>query len=102
MTTLNIVNKSPFEKHTLEQCLSRVGEGDSVLLIEDATVAAVDNTRYADKLKSSAEQIKLYVLQPDLQARGLGESNLVPGLNTVDYTGFVSLVTEHDRVHSWL
>ncbi|MBX2883386.1 MAG: sulfurtransferase complex subunit TusB [Granulosicoccus sp.] len=102
MTTLNIVNKSPFEKHTLEQCLSRIGDGDSVLLIEDAAVAAVNGTSYTDKLKAQAESVKLYVLQPDLDARGMADSMLVPGFNAVDYTGFVALVTEHDRVHSWL
>lgn len=102
MTTLNIINKSPFEKRTLEQCLSRIGEGDSVLLIEDAVVAAVSGTLFSDQLKNSAKTNPLYVLEPDLQARGLAESGLVSGFNTVDYTKFVSLVTEHDRVHSWL
>jgi len=102
MTTLNIINKSPFEKRTLEQCLPRLGAGDSVLLIEDAAVAAVDNTSVAPQLNAAADTIKLYVLKPDLEARGLGASTLVTGFSTVDYSGFVELVTTHDRVHSWL
>ena len=102
MSTLNIINKSPFEKRTLEQCLPRIGEGDSILLIEDACVAAVSGTSIEEQLKQTSEQVKLYVLQPDLAARGLAESNLIDRISTVDYAGFVDLVSNHDRVHSWL
>ncbi len=102
MPTLNIINKSPFEKRTLEQCLPRIGEGDSILLIEDACVAAVSGTAIEEDLKRTSEQVKLFVLQPDLAARGLAESNLLDAISTVDYAGFVELVSTHDRVHSWL
>lgn len=102
MSTLNIINKSPFEKRTLEQCLPRLGKGDAVLLIEDASVAAIDGNTYADALKEVASELSIYVLQPDLDARGLGEKTLVGGLQSVDYEGFVDLAAEHARVHSWL
>jgi len=102
MSTLNIINKSPFEKRSLEQSLLRLGAGDSVLLIEDASVAAVDGNAWADQLLDAAKTIQLYVLQPDLDARGFSGSSLVAGFKTVDYSGFVELVTGHDRVHSWL
>ncbi len=102
MSTLNIVNKSPFEKRTLEQCLKRIGEGDSVLLIEDASITALANTAYADQLLDAAKQSQFYVLQPDLQARGFGSAGLLDSMTLVDYDGFVELVATHDRVHSWL
>ncbi len=102
MSTLNIVNKSPFEKRTLEQCLKRVGDGDSVLLIEDASICAVAGTAYQDQLNATAELTKLYVLQPDLDARGFTDAKLLEPVQCVDYTGFVELVAQHDRVHSWL
>ena len=102
MSTLNIVNKSPFEKRTLEQCLKRIGEGDSVLLIEDASISALSNTAYAEQLLSASKQSTLYVLQPDLQARGFGDASLLDSMSLVDYEGFVDLVVTHDRVHSWL
>ncbi len=102
MSTLNIVNKSPFEKRTLDQCLSRIAAGDAVLLIEDAVVVAAAGTSYETELKSASASHKLYVLSPDLEARGLAERSLVDGFSCVDYKGFVALVTEHDRVHSWL
>lgn len=102
MPTLNIVNKSPFEKHSLEQCLSRIITGSSVLLIEDAVVAAVAGNDYAERLSAAAKSMTLYVLQPDLGARGFSDATLVPEFKTVDYAGFVDLVTRHERVHSWL
>lgn len=102
MSTLNVINKSPYEKHTLEQCLSRIADGDSVLLIEDATVAALNNTSVADSLKAAGGKHKLYVLAPDLAVRGLEDKPLVDGMSTIDFKGFVELVTTHDRVHSWL
>jgi len=102
MTTLNIINKSPFEKQSLQQCLPRIGDGDSILLIEDACVAAVAGTAFENELRHAAKSVTLYVLTPDLAARGFAESKLVEELSTVDYDGFVELVTTHDRVHSWL
>jgi tRNA 2-thiouridine synthesizing protein B len=102
MSTLNIVNKSPFEKRSLDQCLSRIGEGDAVLLIEDAVVVALAGTSFESDLKAASADKRLYVLTPDLEARGLAGREMVDGFDAVDYKGFVSLVTEHDRVHSWL
>lgn len=102
MSTLNIVNKSPFEKRSLDQCLSRTGSGDALLLIEDAAVAAVNGTACEQSLLDAGAEIKMYVLQPDLAARGFADNKLVDGFTAVDYKGFVALVAEHDRVHSWL
>jgi len=102
MNTLNIINKSPFEKRTLEQCVRRIGTNDSILLIEDATVAAISNTACETLLGEAKAANKVFVLQPDLQARGLSDAALSDGVETVDYAGFVELVVGHDRVHSWL
>lgn len=102
MATLNVINKSPFEKRTLEQCLSRIATGSSVLLIEDAVCVAVQGTAFSKLLSEAADSQAFYVLQPDLAARGFDGSALLPGMTAVDYTGFVKLVTEHERVHSWL
>ena len=101
MATLNIINKSPFEKHTLSQCLSRVAPGGAILLIEDAVCAAVPGSAFADQLSNAATEQKLYVLQPDLAARGFADVSLPDSIKQVDYKGFVDLVTEYDLVHSW-
>jgi len=102
MSTLHTVNKSPFEKNSMEQCLQRAVDGSSLLLIEDAVAAAVANTAHSDRLVTESKRLNLYVLQPDLEARGFADATLVEGITKVDYQGFVELTTTHQRVHSWL
>lgn len=81
--------------------MARIAAGDSVLLIEDATVVAVGDTSWREQLKAACQTTKWFVLQPDLLARGMDGKQLIEGFTAVDYEGFVDLVTEHDRVHSW-
>jgi tRNA 2-thiouridine synthesizing protein B len=99
---LHIVNKSPFERNTLDSCVRLAGDGASLLLIEDGVYGAVNGNATAQDLKNKLGNIKLYVLGPDLKARGMAEDQLIDGVSVVDYGGFVDLVTEHDKVQSWL
>ena len=102
MATLHTVNKSPFERNTLDACLRLAKAGSSVLFFEDGVYAALANTQVADKVRDAGMQLKLYVLGPDLAARGLADAPLVEGIDVVDYDGFVDLTSEYDRVQAWL
>jgi len=97
---LNIVNKSPLERSSLESCL-RVARGGALLLIEDAVYAACRGHASARAIVEAMQRMKVYVLQPDLEARGV-DGLVVDGVTAVDYGGFVDLVVEHSRTHSWL
>jgi tRNA 2-thiouridine synthesizing protein B len=99
---LHTVNKSPFERDALTACLSMAKKGSSVLLIEDGVYAAMKGTRFEDQVSRSMAEVKLYVLGPDLKARGLAAERIIDGIQVVDYGGFVDLTTEHDTVQSWL
>ena len=99
---LHTVNKSPFASATLTQCLGHLTDGAAVLLIEDAVVGATEGTASGALLAKCLKTHPVYVLRPDLMARGIGEGRLVKGVQCVDYAGFVTLVTEHDAVQSWL
>ncbi|WP_297390751.1 sulfurtransferase complex subunit TusB [Acidiferrobacter sp.] len=99
---LHTVNKSPFASATLTQCLGHLTDGAAVLLIEDAVVGGVAGTAPGALLAECLKGHKVYCLGPDLMARGISEGRLVKGIQTVDYAGFVRLVTEHDAVQSWL
>lgn len=99
---LHIVNKSPFERTNLEACLTRAKEGSAVLLTEDGVYAALANTKFAATLADAAKSLKVFVLGPDLAARGFGEAPLVDGISVVDYGGFVDLAVEHGTTQSWL
>ncbi len=99
---LHTVNKSPFERNALDACLARVGKGSAILLFEDAVYAATKRTAPGGKVASAAKDFKIFVLGPDLKARGYDESQVVEGVTIVDYSGFVDLVVEHGPVSAWL
>ena len=98
---LHIVNKSPFEKTTLESCLRMASPGSAVLLIEDAVYAAVKGGALEQRIKDAAQTLEIYALAPDLAARGMKEAT-VDGVRLIDYGGFVDLVAAHHPVQSWL
>lgn len=99
---LHIVNKSPFERNSLESCLRLAKPGSAILLIEDATVAAVAGSTPASDIAARMGDFSFYVLGPDIDARGLGGKDLVDGIKVVDYGGFVDLTAEQDTCQSWL
>lgn len=101
MPMLHTVNKSPFERNSLDSCLSHAKDGSSVLLFEDGIYAVVKGSQAASRIQG-ASGISFYVLGPDLQARGIGKDQVIDGVTVVDYGDFVDLVTQHDNVQSWL
>ncbi len=102
MALLHTVNKSPFEKSSLETCLRIAVEGSSVLLIEDGVYGAMNGTSMNGKLSDAGNRLQFYVLGPDLRARGLSEEDVMDCIEVVDYDGFVDLVVEHDATHACL
>ena len=95
---LHIVSKSPFADSALESCLAHWRDGDALILIEDAVVAALAEGRFAARLSGLA----VSVLGPDLAARGLSVKALVDGAVRVDSAGFVDLCAAQPASLSWL
>ena len=99
---LHTINKSPFEKTTLDSCLRFAQQGASILLLEDGVYAAMRGTAAEEKMIAAVDRHKFFVLGPDLKARGLAVENVIEGIEMVDYGGFVDLTISHDSVQSWL
>lgn len=99
---LHTVNKSPFERTSLASCLRYAREGSALLLIEDGVYAAMGGTALEATIHDAMKRVKVYVLGPDLAARGLDEAGLIDGVEPVDYGGFVDLAVEYDKVQAWL
>ena len=97
---LHIINKSPLEKNSLDTCLAVAQDGGIVLLIEDAVYAATRGNAGEAKLREAQDRLKICVLAPDLEARGMAD-RLIEGVASVDYGGFVDLAAEH-KCLSWL
>ena len=103
MSTLHTVNKSPFERNSLDTCLSITGSGSTVLMIEDGVAGALQNTTASPAIADAMSKgVNFAVLGEDLDARGLSKDRVIDGVNVVDYAGFVQLAADHDNVQSWL
>lgn len=102
MSMLHTVNKSPFERNTLAACLGHAKAGSAILLIEDGVYAAVKGTSHEDTIRGALADHQLYVLGPDLLARGMRPEQVIDGISVVDYGAFVDLTEQHDKVQAWL
>lgn len=98
---LHIINKSPLQNSALDSCLRVAKAGGEILLIEDAVYAATAGSACEGKIRDAMANFKVYVLQPDLAARGLAD-RLLDGVNAVDYGGFVELTVANSNCQSWL
>ena len=97
---LHIINKSALTNGSFESCL-RVTESGEILLIEDAVYAATKDSALEAKVREALGRIKIHVLMPDLEARGLAD-RIIEGVSPVDYGGFVDLVAGNNNCQSWL
>ena len=98
---LHIVNKSHTQTSSLASCLRLAQPGSALLLTEDAVYAATVAAAASSGIAAAAARIKVFVLQPDVDARGVA-GRLADGITAVDYGGFVDLVAEHSCNQSWL
>ncbi len=99
---LHTVNKSPFEKNSLQTCLRMSLPGSSILLIEDGVYAALAGGDAAAGLAAAMQDRSVAVLGPDLRARGIAEDRIMDGIEIVDYDGFVRLAAASAKVQSWM
>ena len=98
---LHIVNKSPLESGALASCLRAAQTGHTILLIEDGVYAATAVVAQHCGLDQSLKRLKVHVLMPDLEARGMASRRL-EAIAPVDYREFVELVARHPTAQSWL
>lgn len=118
LSTLHTVNKSAFGSEALASCLRVARSGDAILLLEDGVYNAVDAStpvraglardvslrelsRARPAPTGSFEDIRIYVLQEDLQARGIAAKQLPVHVEPIAYKDFVALVCSHARTVSW-
>ncbi len=99
---LHIVNKSPFEKNSLDTCLRLSLDGSKILLIEDGVYAALKGSNVAMNIATQMQRKSFYVLGADLKARGIKPDKLLDGFEIVDYKGFVELAASVSKTQSWL
>jgi tRNA 2-thiouridine synthesizing protein B len=102
MADLHTVNKSPFEKNSLETAIKCSLPGAAILLIEDGVYGAAKGTAVEAMVQGALTDKKVYALKSDLMARAVKEDSVIDGIEIVDYAGFVDLVEANDKVQAWL
>ncbi len=102
MSTLHTVNKSPFERGSMASAFAHAAPGDAVLMIEDGVLGARKGGAFARTIEESRARVSVYVLGPDLAARGVKPEHLAEGVTVVGYDGFVDLAATYAGVCAWL
>ncbi|MCQ4261387.1 sulfurtransferase complex subunit TusB [Stutzerimonas stutzeri] len=100
MATLHMLSHSPFSDGRFSSCLPLLGDTDALLLTGDATYALTAGTKPATELEQLPEQVALFALEEDVQARALDA--LPARVQLLNYAGFVELTCRYQRVNSWL
>lgn len=90
---LHLVNKSPHSHTSLENCIRFLSAGDVIVLIEDGIYAAKKGTNKSTYVEQIVKDHAVYVMRADLHARGV--TDLIDGVQEIDYEGFVDLLVEH-------
>ncbi|MSQ98411.1 MAG: hypothetical protein EXR85_03815 [Xanthomonadales bacterium] len=94
-TCLHLILRSSGD--VMDECLACIGKGDCIVLM-DAAVSALARPGVNRWLSAG---VRVYCLEADLLAHGLGKSPGVQGVERVDDLGLVELVCRHGHCLSW-
>ncbi len=98
MGVLHVLCRSSSNREVWNRCLERMTGGDALLMVADA-VYAVDRWMLLEPF--AAKDIELYVLLPDMLARGVGKEGPPASVELIDFEGFVDLTLDYQRVLTW-
>lgn len=100
MSTLFTLSKAWHDSVWLFEQLAFSSDGDAILLIEDATLAAHSPVSLASFIaKCQAMNVAVYLLEEDAKMRGV--VNQYPSLAQASYVDFVGLLVQHDKQVAW-
>ncbi|XVB27430.1 sulfurtransferase complex subunit TusB [Citrobacter koseri] len=94
---LHTLSVSPWHAD-IAAMLRLMEHGDDLVLLSDGVTAAIADGRFLEILQSAP--ITLYVLQDDVDARGLA-GQISDSVVRVDYTDFVRLAVKHPSQMAW-
>lgn len=95
---IHTVNKPPTLPAAFDACVRTCMPESYVVLIEDGVYHATQASAITELLDRGVAGV--YALEPDVTARGVG-SHLAPGVQLIDYPGFVQLCCEAGPIKSW-
>jgi len=90
-----------FTHNQAQQVLKFIKESDAVVFLENSTLSLNKQGCFSDALGPWANQVKFYVLAPDIQLRGIGTQTLASHIDIIDYVEFVGLTQQHEVTKTW-
>jgi tRNA 2-thiouridine synthesizing protein B len=94
---LHLIYQSPLESATLE----RIAINDSILFMENALFRLLKSNKNASELESMSTQYSLFVLDDEIEIRGIHPNELIAGIKVIDYQTFVTLTINHLLIQTW-
>lgn len=94
---LNLIFQSPLDSAVLE----RMAYGDVAVFLENAVFGALQNSASSAALSEMLKKNRLCVLSEDMVIRGVLSSELLEGLEEINYAGLVDLTVENPLIMSW-
>lgn len=94
---LHLIFQSPIEKATL----ARIDDGDAVVFLQDAVLTILAQNAAAGFLMEKLSAKQLYVLNDDLEVRGLEQDRLISAIEVIDTAGLVELTVANEVIKSW-
>lgn len=98
---LHILRHSPSANSSLASCKRVLASGQSILFIEDAVYALLPGSAALSSISLLPGDVRLYVLETDLLARGLALDDLPSRVQPIGYDGMVRLCEQSSKVISW-
>ena len=98
-TVLHIINCTQYGSDLESGPFAMMSEKDAVILIENGVYHAISTVE--NRTLTGAVSGVVYVLLPDLHARGINQQSLLADVKPVDYDGFVDLTAQFSTSVSW-
>jgi tRNA 2-thiouridine synthesizing protein B len=94
---LHLIFQSPIDNAVLD----RMASGDVAVFLENAVLGVMQKSQSATLLSTKLTTNRLYVLSEDMAVRGILPSELVIGLEAIDYAELVKLTVANPLISSW-
>lgn len=93
------INNSSITSNSFDSLLRIAPPGTPILFYEDGAFNAKEGARDSNKVKDALAEHPIYVIDADVEARGIKE--IIVGIKVIGFDGFVELVEENEMV-PWL
>lgn len=90
-----------FQKEIDSAVFQRINIGDAVVFMGEGVLRTLASSIWSNQFSTLQSKATLYVLQDDIEIRGIEPQRLVQGIRIIDYTGLVTLTVDNKTIQSW-